>query len=257
MSYYIVSSYRYYKKFRLLSLNNLDNLSLKNGLDRALNKKKKELISLSKPYGLDVKRYILIKYIISIFIFILCFIRKVNFFYSICIFLIIFFIPDILIKLYKKSENTKVINQISNLVQNQILLLSSGMNFFESLKSSADSIYASRFKKEYLKFIDNYQLFNYNIKRSIYEFEDKFTCFEFKMYLSILMQSEKEGNLLESLEVFSENLDFSYIKFLKYKNLKRTLFLVLSTIILLLNSFIVILYPMFMQISQNLINIFK
>lgn len=258
LSYHIVSQYFLYKKFNLVSLKTeLYPKFRKSKINHFLLNKSNELVSLSKPYGLDLKKYVLIKYILSFLVFFLLLFRKVSIFYSIIFFLFIFFIPEILINIYKRNENSKVINQISNIVQNQILLLSSGMSFFDSLKFSADTLNQSRFKKEYVKFINNYQLFNFNIKKAIYEFESKFYSFEFKMYVSILIQSEKEGNLLSSLEVFSDNLNFSYIKFLKYKNLQRTLFLIVSTIILLLNSFIVIVYPMAIQISQNLVNIFK
>ncbi|MEG2646251.1 MAG: hypothetical protein RSA08_04405, partial [Clostridia bacterium] len=176
---------------------------------------------------------------------------------SIIYFMAFYFLPDILIIIYRKNEDVKITNQISNIVQSQILSLSSGMPIYESLKASISSISNKRFKFEFSTFLDNYQLFNFNIQKAIYEFEKKFTSIEFKMYISILLQSEKEGKILENLEIFSDTLDFSYFKYLKFKSVKKIALISVCTIVSLLNSFLVIMYPIGIQISENLIQIFK
>ncbi|MEG2348096.1 MAG: hypothetical protein RSB67_00420 [Clostridia bacterium] len=215
------------------------------------------LKDIGNPYGINIKKYIIIKYIISTIILIILLTRKTNIVYSIIYFMAFYFLPDILIIIYRKNEDVKITNQISNIVQSQILSLSSGMPIYESLKASISSISNKRFKFEFSTFLDNYQLFNFNIQKAIYEFEKKFTSIEFKMYISILLQSEKEGKILENLEIFSDTLDFSYFKYLKFKSVKKIALISVCTIVSLLNSFLVIMYPIGIQISENLIQIFK
>lgn len=215
------------------------------------------LRNMGNPYNLDYKKYIFIKYFLSIFLSIISYINSKNILVSIILYFFIFFIPNILLKLYSKKESIQIVDEISNIVQNIILSLSVNMSLYDSLNMGLSVINNERFKKEYSIFIENYMLYNFNIIKSIELFSKKYNSYEFNMFLSILSQGEKQGNLLELLETFSDTLDLILQKNLKYKLSKNMISIIISTIILLLNSFAIVLYPIIIEITNSFSQMFK
>ena len=226
-------------------------------LNSYLNKIKNRLDNIGNPYGLNLKKYISIKYFISIVVFIAMYINSKNIILSILLFCIMFFLPNILIFMHLKNESFIINSEISNIVQNIILSLSAKMTFYDSLKTAKNSINYNRLQKEYSNFIENYMMYNFNIFKAISIFSEKFNSYEFNTFLSLLLQGEKEGNMLEVLENFYDSLQLIYYKNLKYKSSKRSLLIILATIILLINSFAIVLYPMAIEISSSFTQIFK
>ncbi len=167
-----------------------------------------------------------------------------------------FFLPNYLIYSYSKSENLKLISQISNIVQSLIISLSASVPLKEALKISINVIKYDRFKKAYEKFINDYIMYNLNMRMAIENFSKKFNSYEFNMFISILSDLDKEGNMIEGLEIFSGTLENLYFKYLRYKASKNFLLVSFSTVISLINIFAIVAYPMFIQISDGLKNIF-
>lgn len=176
---------------------------------------------------------------------------------SVILFLSLFFLPNILLYFYSKNESMIIIDEVSNIVQSIILSLSVNMTLYDSLKNSLNVISYSRFKEEYSRFIENYMMYNFNIFKAIEIFSTKFKSIEFDMFLSLLAQGEKEGNVIQLLDIFSDSLELTYLKNLKYKSSKRTITIILSTIILLINSFAIVLYPIVIEISSSFTEMFK
>lgn len=215
------------------------------------------LLNAGNPYGITAKNYIIIKYFLSIILSIFAFVNTSNFFVSLCLFIFIYFLPNILVELALKTESIKIINDISNTVQNIVLSLSANMSLYASLKNCIESIENKRFKLEYRRFVNNYKIYNFNITKAVAEFSEKFSFYEFNMFLSLLIQGEKEGNVLELLDNFINTLDFVRFKYLKFKASQRTILIILTTLISMINSFLIVLYPIFIQISNNFKDIFK
>lgn len=237
------SKLKFYDKYSILNkyFNNIEN----------------KLFNLGKPYGLSLKKYIFIKYFLSTFLFLYIVFKYNNIIPALFILCLFILLPNILIELYKKEESTKIISEISNIVQSLILSLSAGLSLYNSLKISINSIKYPRLKKEYIKFIDNYLLYNFNINKSSKEFSYKFNSYEFNMFLSILIQSQNQNNIVEALDNFNSNLELSYFKYLKLNSAKKTLMIVFSTIIILANTILITIYPMINQIGENLNVIFS
>lgn len=261
LSYNFFSYYFIKQKSKYINLNNFKfklNFKFKKNLfQNYLIEKSKRLFYLGNPYGFTLIKFLIFKYILSTFIFFVFLYRTSNILVSILFYLIFFKLPNMLIFLYKKVEGIKIINDISNIVQSLILSLSANMSFYESLKLSANNIENKRFKLEYENFINEYMLYNFNIIKALNEFEKKFDCYEFNIFLSILVQGEKEGELLENLENFSKTLDLIYFRYLKYKSTQRIVFVSIATVISVINSFFIVMYPIVIQITQNLSEIFK
>lgn len=258
ISYNLISIYYVQKKSKNINFNS-NNLFKERFyfLRNYLSKIFQYLSNSGYPYGLTVKRYIIIKYILSVILFIISIINTSNIFISLIVLLILYFLPNILVELSLKAESIKIINDISNIVQNIVLSLSANMLLYDSLKNSVDNIENKRFKKEYSIFVNNYRMYNFNIIKAVDEFSQKFSFYEFNMFLSLLIQGEKEGNLLELLESFIENLDITYFKYLKYKSTQRLVVIIFTTFISIVNSFLIVLYPIVIQVSQSFTDIFK
>ena len=201
-------------------------------------------------------RYVIIKYLLSFFIFICLLLRSQNITLSFVFFVLLFFLPNYLIYSYSKGENLKLISQISNIVQSLIISLSASVPLKEALKISVNVVKYDRFKKAYEKFINDYIMYNLNMRMAVENFSKKFNSYEFNMFISILSDLDKEGNMVEGLEIFSGTLENLYFKYLRYKAGKNFLLVSFSTIISLINIFAVVAYPMFIQISDGLRSIF-
>ena len=257
---YNLFSYYSIKKKSLYVLKDSHKIFNKSNLNKTINyfTKIQSLINnLGNPYGLNLKKYIIIKYFLSIALFIIMYINSKNFIISILLFLSIFLLPDILISIYSKNESIIIINEISNIVQNIIISLSANMTLYDSLKSSINVINYNRLKNEYSRFIDNYMMYNFDILKAISIFSSKFKSYEFNMFLSLLSQGEKEGNLIQILETFGDSLELSFFKVLKYKTSTRTIMIIVATLVLLINSFAIVLYPIIIEISTSFVDIFK
>lgn len=255
ISYNLISYYYIKKKSIYITNNKYINKNLR--INNYLNKIQTKLNNLGNPYGLDSKKYIIIKYLISIALLIIMYINSNNLFISIILFLSIYFLPNVLIFFYSKNESIIINNEISNIVQNIILSLSANMTFYDSLKSAENSINYDRLKKEYSKFIENYMMYNFNIFKATSIFSTKFNSYDFYMFLSLLSQGEKEGNIIEILESFYDSLQLKYFKNLRYKASIRSTMIIISTLILLINSFAIVLYPIIIEISSSFTEMFK
>ena len=184
------SKYINSSKFNLKNIS-LKLLSNKNFISAYLNSVNEKLKSLDNPYGLNLKKYLFIKYVLSILFFLVFYFRTSNLFLSLTLFFVIFFIPDFLIISYIRKENLILIGEISNIVQSLILSLSTNMTLNQALQISVNSLRYDRFKQNYKKFVDDYSLFNLNLKRSLEDFKIKFNSYEFNMFIGVLLDSEK------------------------------------------------------------------
>lgn len=245
----------YYNNQNVLS-NFLPKIKI-NILNSYLISKEEKLLNLNNPYGINITKYIIIKYFLSLILFVILFYNSRNILISIILFFIMFFLPDFLVYLFKKNESIMLVNEISNIVQNIILSLSSNMSLYDSLYSSINVIKYERFKTEFNDFLNRYKMYNYNILKAVNNFENKFNSYEFNMFLSILVECEKEGNYIELLENFNETLEIRYIKNLNVEYMKNMAITILAIITALFNSFLVVGYPIIYEITSNIFEMFK
>lgn len=262
-SYILVSYFNVLKKSKYVNSNKLNSnailskiLESNNFLSSYLNNVNNKIVALENPYGLNLTKYILIKYFISILFLIVIYFRSKNIFLSLVLFFILFFIPNILISSFKRKENLNLIGEISNIVQSLILSLETNISIYQALYISYHTLKYKRFKENYKKFVDNYMLYNLNTKRALEDFSKKFNSYEFNMFVSILLDSNKNIGLKEGLEAFSKTLDVVYFKYLRYRQEKNFLIVSLFTVVSLINIFLLVGYPMAMQISDGFKNLF-
>ena len=84
----------------------------------------------------------------------------------------------------------------------------------------------------------------------------KFNSYELTLFLTTLIQGENEGQFVESLERYKEVLEINYFKYLKRKALTKSLYVTLGTVLSLVNLVAIVMYPIIVQVIDNLQLIF-
>ena len=257
-SYYFISYYLV--KLKSQKISNKKALILKSFshfkfINRYILDVNEKLSNLNFPYGLSLKSYLIIKYVLSVSIFFIAFLQNVNLLKSIILFLIIFYLPNILIYIFKKREKQKVINDISNIVQNLILSLACKTSLYNSLILSSNSITYDRLKYEINEFINSYRLYNFNVKKASYNLTKKMDIVELKLFINIIEEVQQKGNDEKILIGFLDYLDEFKIKNSSLKVSSNTFLIIFITFLLIINSFLIVIYPISIQIINNLNNI--
>lgn len=216
-----------------------------------------KLFNLGYPYKLTVKKYLFIKFAFPVLVFIIANINYGKSVVSLIFSFLSFYILDYLLHIYKKQERYTIINELKNLTNSLILNLSSYSSLRDSLKNSEKSLKYIRFKEAYQRFVYDYEMNEYNLKRGTTKFKESFTSYELSLFLSTLSQSEKEGNLIEGLEKFYATLELNYFKYLKRKLATRLLYMTLGTVLSLIDIVLVVMYPIFVQVLNSLQTIFS
>lgn len=175
---------------------------------------------------------------------------------ALVIWFISFFYLDYMIYSFKKSENILIINELKGLVNSLTICLSAHTMLKDALDISVKSLGYKRLREELQKFVRSYEVYGYDIQKASNVLDGKFESYELDMFIGILKQSEKEGNVLENLEKFSTILDLSYFKYLKRQSAKRLFSMTLGTVLLLVDIALIVMYPIFVQVIQNLQTIF-
>ena len=211
-----------------------------------------KLFNLEFPYKLNAKKYLFIKYVLSFIFSVLAFVNYKNILAPIFFYILIFFTPDYLIYNYQNSEKHILINEIKNLTESIILNLSAYCTLEQALTKSKTVLEYERFNLAYDKFIHEYKMNGFNLKDAAINLHSKFRSYDLSLFLTSLIQGDTEGNLLENIKKFSDTLELNYFKYLKKKNSKRLLYVTFGTVLTLVNIVLVVMYPMFKQVIDNL-----
>lgn len=215
------------------------------------------LSKLDYPYKLTFRNYLIIKYILSIVFFSISIINNNNIFVSIIVSCLVFYIPNLLISMYKQNEKVLIIKELRNIVNAINISLSASLTLEDAIKSSVNVITYKRLRNAYEQFIINYKISSYNIRKSMNLLKEKFSYYEMELFVSTLINSEREGDIIQCLEKYNMILDISYSKYLAKENSKRLLYLTFGTIISLINIIIIVMYPLFVEMVANLQTIFS
>lgn len=215
------------------------------------------LFNLDYPYKLTPKKYFFIKYILSIVFFVISLINYKSVVIPLILGIFIYLSPNMLINNFLKSQNVKLIKELKKINTNLILKLSSYVPQTEAIKSMGEVIQDKRIKKHFSKFAYDYEVLNFNLKKAADKLLLKFKSSELEMFLQVLVQSETEGSIIENLERFNSTLELSYSKYLRSIANKRLTLVVIGTVLMLVNIILVSMYPIIIQVINNLQTIFS
>lgn len=255
LSYNLISYYFIKNKEKFISTKRSifsNTKLLKNFQQRYFITVQEELNYLGNPYGLNITKYVFIKYILSIFLVILFAIQKRSFIQIILIFLILFFLPNVLILNYKKKESIHVINDLQSIINNMQISLATSNNLYDSLKFALLNVRYNRFKESFLDFVEEYKMYNYNVKKASKKLIDKFSQKELKTFVEILDDNKSCKNTLELLERFKEVTNRKEESALKNYYMKLNSYILCMSIIILILSFVLVIYPISIQILKSL-----
>ncbi len=220
------------------------------------NKIESKLSNLNYPYKLNKKRYLIIKYLCSSVIFLISYINYKSIKVPLMLLIVIFFIPDYLIYSFVKKEKHILINELNGIVSSLILSLSSYSSLNQSLELAGKNITYKRFKDAYVMFVKTYVMNGFSLKNPAKTLMNKFKSYELTLFLTTLIQGENEGKFIESLERYKEVLEINYFKYLKRKAVTKSLYLTLVTVLSLINLVAIVMYPIIVQVIDNLQLIF-
>ncbi len=257
--YNLISYYKVKQKQKVILKSNNIYLSKykKKFVYSYINKIESKLFNLGYPHKLNTKKYIVFKYVLPIVIFIIGVLNYKSIKISLILFLISFFTPNYLLYSYTKDEKNILINEIKNLTNSIVLSLSAYGTLEYALNIAKGTLTHPRFILAWDKFIYEYKMYGYNIKQAAINLENKFKSYELSLFLSTLIQGDVEGNLLGNLEKFADTLELNYFKYLKKKSAERLMYVTLGTVISLVDIVLVVMYPIFKQVIDNLQVIFS
>lgn len=239
------------------SIKSVTNTKIPQIMSKYINSVENSLNNLDLPFKLTVKKYLCIKYILSILVFAASYINYKSLGVPFILLVFIFFMPNLLIKSYIKSQNVQLIKELKNINSSMILQLSAFVPFKDALRVAVNNIQDKRIKKHFLKFVYEYEIMGFNIKKPAEKLLTKFKSGELSVFLQVLVQCENEGNIIENLERFNATLELSYFKYLNSQAAKRMTYMIIGTVIMLLNIAILCMYPMLVQMNNSLEMIFS
>lgn len=210
------------------------------------------LNSLGNPYKLTLKSYIFIKYVISNVLLLVFVLQKRSLIQVLLIFLLLFYLPNILISNYKKREKVCIINDLEQIISNLQISLITSNSLYDSLKFSISNISYIRFKDSFLEFVEEYRIYNYSIKKASEKLIYKFNQKELKTFLEILDSAESTFNTIELIGRFKQVINKKEENALKGYYIKTNSLIIFISVLLLFMSFIIVIYPISMQILKSL-----
>ncbi len=167
-------------------------------------------------------------------------------------FFIIFSIPNFLIKQFKIREKNRILKDLLTLSYNLKLVLSVNISLYEALKFSCNNLKYKRIKSELVDFTERYKIYNYNIRIACNKLLYKFNNEEVSTLVNILSEGQSRENIINLLCMYKENVGFKVQKLIK-RGYASEMYIILSlSILLLINTFLIIIYPMSTQIIDNL-----
>lgn len=232
-------------------------LSKRKYLNSYLDKIENKLFNLGFPYKLNLKKYLIIKYGLSIVVFLIAFLNYKTLKIPILLYFVIFFTPNYLIYNYKNKEKSLLINELKNITNNLILYLSSYTSLKDSLNQIQSTIKNKRLYSAYEIFLKEYNMNGYKLNKPAKNLESKFESYELSLFLGTLIQGDKEGNILDAILKYKETLELNYFKYLKKQTATRLMYVTFGTILSLINIVLIVMYPILMQVMDSLQIIFS
>ena len=141
---------------------------------------------------------------------------------------------------------------IHTLILNLELMLTANIPLYNSLKDSCVYLKKDRFQKWYKNFIEKYRIYNFDIKKASSTLIEKFNYEETNIIINILAENQSLENIIDLLDTFKDTISLKIYSNIKYYYLKDTYSIFFITILLLIISFIIVIYPISVQIINSL-----
>ena len=209
------------------------------------------------PLRLDSIRYYLLKFSLT---FILIFAGLKNYgsiFLAIILGIIGFFFLDIYIFFHKKSRDLAICNDLYNVTNSLYLQLSANVPLKNALKFQFENCKNNSFRKAMIEFSTTYELSGYNIDTATSFLKKTFDITEIDIFCNSLLELNKTGDIIETLDNLSFSLQDKQIEQLKETTRNKVIYITFGVIIALTNIIMLVFYPLFISIGKGFNNIFR
>ncbi len=126
------------------------------------------------------------------------------------------------------------------------------MPLYEAMKRCSDVIQYKRFKDNYITFIEELRIYNFEISKPSKKLLDKFDYDEVYSLVNILKESKRNDSIIALLDTLKSTISTKIYSNTKNYYLKDTYGIMFLTVLLLLSCFLVVIYPISVQILNSL-----
>lgn len=197
--------------------------------------------------------YVLLKFAVSILLFI-CFFINYGLIVAICVSLIGFFLVDIAIEISNKQDNKKIVVDIVRVFDSIKIQIYSGAFISDALKESYLIARNKRFKKALGELSSELTLTN-NLTQSIDEFNTKFDCKFIDIFCLAIRQGNESGQINSILEDVSSSMKEIDLIIQKEESEKVKMKISCIQLLVYLGIIGVVIFGIFNEISRG-INLF-
>ena len=194
--------------------------------------------------------YILLKFIMSILLFI-CFFVNYGILISIFVSIIGFFLVDMAIELSNKQDNKKIVVDIVRVFDSIKIQIYSGVFITDILKESYLIARNKRFKKALRELSSELTLTN-NLADSIDQFNTKFNCKFIDIFCLAIRQGNESGQINAILEDVSSSMKEIDLIIEKEETEKVKMKISFIQLLVYLGILAVVIYGIFNEISNGI-----
>ena len=209
------------------------------------------------PLRLDSIRYYLLKISLTIILIFAGIKNYDSIFVAIFLGLIGFFFLDVYIYFYKKSRDLAICNDLYNVTNSLYLQLSANVPLKNALKFQFENCKNKSFRNAMIEFSTTYELSGYNIDKATSYLNNTFDITEITIFCNSLLELNKTGDIIETLDNLSYSLQDKQIEQLKETTRNKVIYITIGVIIALTNIIMLVFYPLFISIGKGFNNIFR
>ncbi len=243
--------------------NIINNFSKDNFFKKLLSKinfiktKENYLFLQGYPLNLNAISYYVLKLLLALFFGVVAFINYNSVLLAVLFFVVGFLIIDVYVKLNKKNRDLEICNDLMNVTTSLMMQLSSFVPLKYALKNQYENCHNKDFRKAIMMFSTKYELSELNIEDAINDLNSRFDIVELDMFCNTIRQYNKVGNIINLLDNLSTVLKDKFMSNLKNKTREKIIYITLGVAISLGNMIMLIFYPLFISIGNNLNQIFR
>lgn len=259
LSYFIANKYIAQKKLRTYERlsQNITQKTERKYKYKILEKTENMLIKQGHPLGLNVISYFFFKILLFSCLYFISLNNYCDFNIAIINAIFGFFAIDGFIYFNKRIRDSQVCSDLLNVVDCIYLQLSAHVNLKNVLKGIGGVCRNKDLKNALNTLSTRYELFEYNIEDSVSEFQQKFDILEIDMFSNAIKQQSSNNSILEILNNLSNILKLRYLDKLNSDTKTKVILITLGVTIILFNIVVLITFPIFIDVSKNLHQIFK
>jgi Flp pilus assembly protein TadB len=169
-----------------------------------------------------------------------------------------FYIIDIILILYKKDREQRLLTDLVSIIDATSLQLSAGVPLNRAIKGIWK--YAQKckdLKEELAKLATRYELSQMDINYATEQFSQHFNLLEVKMFALALRQYDTTNKIEEMLDGLRRVIEQKYMHRLEISTKSKKVLMICGVVLIMVNTVALIFYPVFTDINQKINRVFQ